>query len=80
MREIMQTNDPEGRQEAQIPERAHVALRQARRDALRNGAAVLIVRQNALVELAPDGTSHVRRMLAASVPVLRGQKILRRSS
>lgn len=80
MSEVMQKNDPEDRQEAQIPERAHVALRQARRAALRNGATVLVARQNTLVELAPDGTSHILRVLAASVPVVRGQKILRRSS
>ena len=38
-----------------MPERARVALRHARRNALRNSHTVLVIHQNRLFEVAPDG-------------------------
>jgi len=74
----MTTEDTVQAQEGNIPERARVALRNARQTALRNGHSVLIVRQNQLVEVAPDGTTQVRKQISAPIPVVSGQKISRR--
>ena len=74
----MNTEDTVQAQEGNIPERARVALRNARQTALRNGHSVLIVRQNQLVEVAPDGTTQVRKQISAPIPVISGQKISRR--
>lgn len=74
----MTTEDTVQAQEGNIPERARVALRNARQTALRNGHSVLIVRQNQLVEVAPDGTTQVRKQISAPIPVVSGRKISRR--
>lgn len=74
----MTTEDAVQAQEGNIPERARVALRNARQTALRNGHSVLVVRQNQLVEVAPDGTTQVRKQISAPIPVVSGQKISRR--
>lgn len=66
-------------QEEQIPQQAHIALTRARQQALAAGLSVLTVQHNQLVELAPDGSSHVRKQLANPIPVTRGQKIKRAS-
>jgi hypothetical protein len=74
----MTTEDTVQAQENHIPERARVALRAARQNALRSGHSVLVARQNQLVEVAPDGTTQVRKQISAPVPVVCGQKISRR--
>ena len=73
----MTTEDTVEAREGNIPERARVALRDARRKALRNGHSVLVARENQLVEVAPDGTTQVRKQISAPVPVVCGQKISR---
>lgn len=74
----MTTEDTVQAQESRIPERARAALRDARQHALRTGYSVLIARQNQLVEVAPDGSTQVRKQISAPVPVVCGQKISRR--
>ncbi len=64
-------------QEENIPAQAQLALNQARQNALNAGYSVLAVRQNQLVEIAPDGSSQVRKQIAESISVVRGQKIKR---
>jgi hypothetical protein len=66
-------------QEEQIPQQAHVALAEARQRTLAAGLSVLTVRDNQLVEVAPDGSSHVRKQVASSISVRRGLKIKRAS-
>ncbi len=66
-------------QEAQIPQQAHVALARARQRTLAAGLSVVTVKGNDLVEIAPDGSSHIRKQVAGSVQVIRGQKIKRAS-
>lgn len=66
-------------QEEMIPQQAHVALARARQRTLAAGLSVVTVKGNELVEIAPDGTSQVRKRVADSVQVIRGQKIKRAS-
>lgn len=66
-------------QEKMIPQQAHVALARARQRTLDAGLSVVTVKGNDLVEISPDGTSHIRKRVADSVQVIRGQKIKRAS-
>lgn len=66
-------------QEEQIPEQARLAFKQAQQNALNAGHSVLTVRQNVLVEIAPDGSSQIRKQLTDPFKVTRGMVIKRAS-
>lgn len=66
-------------QEERIPQQAHIALSQARQNALAAGLNILTVQDNQLIELMPNGSSQVRKQVAGFYTVTRGQKIKRAS-
>jgi hypothetical protein len=66
-------------QEEQIPQQAYMALARARQRTLDAGLSVVTISGNDLVEIAPDGSCRIRKQIAGSVRVVRGQKIKRAS-
>lgn len=60
--------------EAQIPELAEIAFKQAYWQALASGNKVLEAQEGSLVEVSPDGTRKIIKPLSPRLTVKPGQK------
>ena len=62
--------------EAQIPEMAVMALKQAYWDALASGNSVLISEDGKLLEVFPDGTRKFVKKIEPWVKVVKGERLI----
>ena len=63
------------RLEEQIPELAVMALKTAYQEALDSGSCVLIVKDGALIEVAPNGNERIIKEMPNWIPVTPGKYV-----